>query len=304
MTTATRYDDAAAAAAVGAPPRLSNDCRSRPTGSVSDAAGTGDRPRVPATHPVGGATVTDLLCQRAELPAGHPDRAALRARSIEAGLPLARSVAARYAGRGEPFEDLHQVAALALIKAVDRYDPDRQTAFASYAVPCIVGALKRHFRDATWRVRVPRRIQDLALTLGPTSAELAQQLGRSPTRRELAAHLDTAEPDITIALNAWRARCPDSLDARSAASGDEPRALIDKIGGVDARLQAVSDRHSLLPLLAALPLRQRRILAMRYVADMTQAEIATQVGVSQMHISRLLVHSLAQLRTAMLAEQR
>jgi RNA polymerase sigma-B factor len=243
--------------------------------------------------------VADLLRRRAALPVEHPHRAALRARGIEAALPLARSVAARYTGRGEPLDDLYQVAALALIKAVDGYDPARQTAFSTYAVPSIVGALKRHFRDTTWRVRVPRRIQELAMTLAPTSEELAHQLGRTPTPREHAAHLHVAEQDLATAVTAWQAHHPDSLDAPAATGTQGQRPLADTIGAVDGCFDAVADRHTLRPLLAALPARQRRILAMRYVADMTQAEIAAQIGVSQMHISRLLAGTMAQLRTGL-----
>jgi RNA polymerase sigma-B factor len=247
--------------------------------------------------------VQELLRQRANLPTGHPDRAALRTRGIEAGLPLARSLAARYRGRGEPLDDLYQVAALALVKAVDGYDPARQAAFTSYAVPTIVGELKRHFRDTTWRIRVPRPIQELAITLAPTHARLAQKLGRPPTRQELAAHLGTTDDDIAIALAAWQAHHPDSLDALTATSGTEQRPLIETIGALDTRLDTVNDRHTLHQLLATLPLREQNILTMRYYADMTQAEIATHIGVSQMHISRLLIRTLTQLRTGMLAER-
>ncbi|HEU4421095.1 MAG TPA: SigB/SigF/SigG family RNA polymerase sigma factor [Pilimelia sp.] len=306
MTAATRIiaDQANATAAVGSPAGFAIDGgRSPTTGFGTAVAGARDRAGVPAPRPAGDATVQDLLRQRANLPAGHPDRAALRTRSIEAGLPLARCLAARYRGRGEPLDDLYQVAALALIKAVDGYETARQAAFTSYAVPTIVGALKRHFRDTTWRVRVPRRIQELAITLAPTSARLAQQLGRPPTRQELAAHLDTAEDDIAIALSAWQAHHPDSLDALSATGTAEQRPLIDTIGGVDSRFDTVTDRHTLRQLLAALPLRQQHILAMRYLADMTQTEIASQVGVSQMHVSRLLVRTLTQLRAGTLAER-
>lgn len=249
------------------------------------------------------SAVQDLLRERADLPAGHPDRAVLRARSIEAGLPLARRLAGRYRGRGEPLDDLCQVAALALVTAVDAFDPARQAAFSSYAVPTIVGALKRHFRDSTWRLRVPRPIHDLAVSLAPAAARLAQQLGRSPTLTELAAHLQATEDEVAAARDAWRAHHPDSLDALSAVGGQDQRPLIDTIGALDARLDAVMDRHTLQPLLAALPDRQRRILAMRYLGDLTQAEIAAKVGLSQMHISRLLARTLAQLRTGMLAEQ-
>jgi RNA polymerase sigma-B factor len=300
-TTTSVSHNAPAPAAVGSPPGSANHRGRSPTVVFVTAvmnAGDPGRSRVLASR----SAVQELLRRRADLPAGHPGRAGLRARSIEAGLPLARSVAARYRGRGEPVDDLYQVAALALIKAVDGYDPARQAAFASYAVPTIVGAIKRHFRDTTWRVHVPRAIQELAIALTPASEGLAQQLGRPPTPGELAAHLGTAEEDVTIARNAWQAHHPDSLDALRATGGQEPRPLIDTLGAVDARFDAVTDRHSLRPLLAALPVRQQRILAMRYFGDMTQAEIAARVGVSQMHISRLLMRTLTQLRTGMLAD--
>jgi RNA polymerase sigma-B factor len=265
-------------------------------------AGGHTRTGAPTGWPVGDAMVQDLLRQRAGLPAGHPGRVALRTRSVEAGLPLARRLAGRYRGRGEPLDDLYQVAALALVQAVDRYDPARQAAFTSYALPTIVGALKRHFRDTTWRVRVPRPVQELAVRLTPASVGLAQQLGRTPTQRDLATHLDTVEEDIAEALNAWQAHRPQSLDAPSTPDGEDRRALIDTLGAVDPCLDAVTDRQALRPLLAALPARQRRILALRYFDDLTQAEIAAQVGVSQMHVSRLLARTLAELRTAMLAD--
>ncbi|HZN73702.1 MAG TPA: SigB/SigF/SigG family RNA polymerase sigma factor [Micromonosporaceae bacterium] len=306
ITSATRTaaGQASAAAAVASPPGFADDGGRSPTvGFGAAVAETGDRAGVLATRPAGDATVQDLLRLRANLPAGHPDRAGLRTRSIEAGLPLARCLAARYRGRGEPLDDLYQVAALALVKAVDGYDAARQAAFTSYAVPTIVGELKRHFRDTTWRVRVPRRIQDLAITLAPTHARLAQQLGRPPTRQELAAHLDTTEDDIATARSAWQAHHPDSLDALSAAGGAEQRPLIETIGGLDQRLDTVTDRHTLQQLLAGLPRREQHILAMRYFADMTQAEIAGQVGMSQMHVSRLLVRTLTQLRARMQAER-
>lgn len=287
-------------AAVGSPPDLANDPgRSPPMLSAADVAAPAGRARPVVS--AGGATAQSQLRQRAGLPVGHPDRAALRDRAIEAGLPLARRLAARYRGRGEPLDDLYQVAALALIKAVDGYDPTRPVAFTSYAVPTITGALKRHFRDATWRLRMPRRIQELAITLGPANANLTQRLGRSPTTKELAAHLGQAEHDVAIAWTAWQAYQPDSLDVPSTADGQP--ALIDAIGAVDPRFDAVTDQYTLLPLLGRLPVREQRILAMRFWDDMNQADIAAQIGVSQMHISRLLLHTLAVLRTGMLAEQ-
>jgi RNA polymerase sigma-B factor len=256
---------------------------------------------VPAASPTTGTTVQDLLRQRDGLPAGDPGRAVLRARSIEAGLPLARHLAARYRERGEPVEDLYQVAALALIRAVDMYDPTRQSAFTSYAVPTITGALKRHFRDTTWRIRPPRRIQELALSLAAASASLPQHLGHSPTRRDLAAHLDTTDAEVAIALASWQGHRPDSLDALSAGGAEYRWSFNDAVGAIDAGFDRVVDRESLRPLLAALSVRERRILAMRFVGDMSQAEIADKIGVSQMHISRLLFRSLTSLRAGMVA---
>jgi RNA polymerase sigma-B factor len=284
MTAATTIvtDKASAAALVGSPP----------TGAAKHRAGHG----VLAT---GGAAVEQLLRQRARLAAGHPDRIVLRRRAIEAGLPMSRYLAARYRGRGEPLDDLYQVAALGLIKAVDGYDPARPVAFTSYAVPTIAGAVKRHFRDTTWRIRVPRRVQELALTIAPASAGLAQQLGRSPTLTDLAAHLGAAEQDIAVASNAWAAHHPISLDGFPANGGQGRATLLDSLGAVDSRYDAVTDQHSWQRLLDGLPLRERRILDMRFGEEMTQAEIAARIGVSQMQISRLLVRTLTTLRTGM-----
>jgi RNA polymerase sigma-B factor len=304
MTAATRtVSGNATTTAVGSPPGPANgSARSRSaTGPVAKDSEPSDHPDVLATHPTSGAAVQRLLLRRADLPTGHPNRAGLRVSAVEAGLPLARSLATRYRGRGVLLEDLYQVAALALVKAVDGYDPTRQTAFTSYAVPTILGALKRHFRDTTWQLRVPRRVQALALHLAPHSADLTHRLGRPPTLAELAAYLNAAEPDVAIALNAWQARYPDSLEVATTDGGQQRRPLIDTLGGNDPRIDAIADRLTLRPLLTALPLRQQRILAMRYFGEMTQAEIANQIGVSQMHVSRLLAATLTQLRAGMLA---
>jgi RNA polymerase sigma-B factor len=302
MTAATRISvsDNATKTAAGSTAGPTNG-RSRSAAPAADDTEPGDHLDAPATHPTSDGAVQHLLRQRVDLPTGHPQRAALRVSGIEAGLPLARWLAARYRGRGVPLEDLYQVAALALVKAVDGYDPTRQTAFTSYAVPTILGAIKRHFRDTTWQLQVPRRVQTLALHVALHSANLTQRLGRSPTLAELAAHLNAAEPDVALALNAWQARYPDSMEAMTRGSGQQRRPLIDTVGDTDARIDAIVDRLTLRPLLAALPARQRRILAMRYFGEMTQTEIATQIGVSQMHVSRLLAAALAQLRTGMLA---
>jgi RNA polymerase sigma-B factor len=254
---------------------------------------------VPATRSTAGAIMQGLLRQRDALPAEDPGRAVLRARCIEAGLPLARYLANTYRGRGEPLEDLYQVAAVALVRAVDMYDPTRQSAFTSYAVPTITGAIKRHFRDTTWRIRPPRRIQEMALSLAATSASLTQLLGRSPTRGDLAVHLATTDADVAIALASWQGYHPDSLDAPSAGNGELRSSLSDTIGAIDAGFDRVIDNESLRPLLASLPVREQRILAMRFFGDMSQSEIADRIGVSQMHISRLLLRSLTALRAGM-----
>jgi RNA polymerase sigma-B factor len=302
MTAATRtVSDNATKAAAGSAGPVNGADRARSAGPVADAE-PHDHHGVLATRPASGGAVERLLRQRADLPTSHPDYAALRVSGIEAGLPLARCLAARYRGRGVPLEDMYQVAALALVKAVDGYDPTRKVAFTSYAVPTILGALKRHLRDNAWPMRVPRRIQALALELAAHSASLTQRLGRSPTLAELAAHLDAAELDVAIALNAWQARYPDSLDAVTSDGGRRRRPLTETLGGTDTCFDAIADRHTLRPLVAALPVRQRRILAMRYFAEMTQVEIATQIGVSQMHVSRLLAAALTQLRAGMVAQ--
>lgn len=278
------------------PTMVSGDVTPTMVAGSATAAGGGA-----AIHPAVGETVQELLRRRADLPEGHPQRPVLRTRSIEMCLPLARRLAAAYLGRGEPLDDLEQVAALALVKAVDGYDPHRQVAFACYAVPTIVGALKRYFRDSTWRVRVPRGIKELAVRLASTSARLAQQLHRSPTLRELAADLDVTEDDVAVALNAWLAHRPDSLDVLPPP-GEERLPLVDILGATDSRFDTVTDLHVLQSLLAALTVRQHRILALRFFEDLTQAEIADRVGVSQMHVSRLLVQTLAQLRAGLLAD--
>jgi RNA polymerase sigma-B factor len=246
------------------------------------------------------ATTEELLRQRDQLPADHPDRAKLRARAIEKNLPLANHLARRYAGRGELVDDLAQVAAVALIKAVDRYDPSRQTAFASYAVPSVLGALKRHFRDTAWGMRVPRSTQELVREVATAAGELSQQRGRSPTAVELADHLQVDVDDLLAAIGASQAYHLVSLNAPHAGTDSADLVdLIEVIGGTDPRYAGVDNHLLLRPLLAALPLRERRILTMRFYGQMSQTRIASEIGLSQMHVSRLLRRSLSQLRAAM-----
>jgi RNA polymerase sigma-B factor len=238
-----------------------------------------------------------LLRQHDCLPSGHPERGRLRARAIEQNLPLADRLARRYAGRGELVDDLAQVAALALIKSVDSYDPSRGVPFAAYAVPTIIGALKRHFRDTAWAIRVPRPIQELAQHVPTATGQLSHQHGRTPTHTELADHLDVSVDQLRAAVGAWHVYRLTSLNTPPANGIDTDR--IDLIGGTDPRYAHVDDYLTLRPLVAALPARQQRILTMRFYDHMTQTQIADEIGLSQMHVSRLLKRTLAQLRAAM-----
>ncbi|MER7888517.1 SigB/SigF/SigG family RNA polymerase sigma factor [Micromonospora sp. NPDC094482] len=229
------------------------------------------------------------------LPAGHPSRPAMRDKAIEAWLPLANHLARRYSGRGEPSDDLVQTAAIGLIKAIDKFDPSRGVDFAGYAIPTIVGELKRHFRDRTWDIRVPRRLQELRLQISDANSTLLQTLGRSPTVADIAAHLQITEEEVLEGLEGARAYNAVSL---STPTGDGERAteLGDMLGGEDAEYALAELRVSLGPALATLDEREQKILILRFYGNLTQSEIATQVGVSQMHVSRLLARALVKLR--------
>jgi RNA polymerase sigma-B factor len=211
-------------------------------------------------------------------------------------LPLVYHCAWRFGNRGELHEDLVQVGAIGLIKAIDRFDVERGVEFSTYATPTVLGEIKRHFRDKGWAIRVPRRLQELRAQVNATSADLTQRLGRSPTPRELASEIGCSVEEILDAIESGHAYAPDSLDA--GGSGDDgPAALLDTLGGDDERLSMVEVRESLRPLLAELTPRERQILLLRFFKSMTQSQIAAEIGVSQMHVSRLLSRSLEQLRT-------
>jgi len=227
-----------------------------------------------------------LLTELAGLAVGDPSRARLRAWVIEWYLPMAVYLARRFGGRGELLDDLTQVAAVGLIKAVDRFDPARGVEFSAYAVPTIVGEIKRYCRDTTWVVRVPRRLRELKLRLPSAAAELARTLCREPMSAALAQRSCTSPRDVMSAqllANAYRP-CP--IDRGPSA---RPRLHSeDWLGGPDPELDAVDDRTTLRLLLASLPVREQRILVLRFAHDMSQTEIAAEVGLAQMHVSRLL----------------
>ena len=227
----------------------------------------------------------------------------MRARDqlAEEMLPLARALAGRYAGRGEPLDDLVQVATIGLIKSVDRFDLERGVEFSTYATPTIVGEIKRHFRDKGWAIRVPRRLQELKLSLTKATSELSQSLGRSPTVAEIAAHLQMSEEEVLEGLESANAYSAVSLDAPDAGD-DDSRAVADSLGTTDEALEGVEYRESLKPLLERLPPREKKILLLRFFGNMTQSQIAAELGISQMHVSRLLARTLAQLREGLLAE--
>lgn len=218
---------------------------------------------------------------------------------VRFALPFAGRLARRYRGRGEPLEDLEQVARLGLVNAVDRYDPERGS-FTAYAAITIVGEIKRHFRDRTWGVHVPRRLRDLILEVGQATAALTSELSRTPTVAELAERLETPQEEILAALESAAGYSPASLNA--PVGGESSAEFGDLVGESDNDLESVDDRVTVSGLLCRLPWRERRILAMRFYGNQTQAEIAARFGISQMHVSRLLSRALTWLRQAMLAD--
>jgi RNA polymerase sigma-B factor len=213
-------------------------------------------------------------------------------------LPLARHVAARYRGGSEPIEDLEQVASLALVKAIDRFDASRGTSFSSYAVPTISGELRRHFRDHTWALRVPRDLQELAVKVGKAEPALQLQLGRVPTAAELAEHLDVSIEELLEARDAAGANRMSSLDAPVSSEDEEGASLADLLGSDDEGLDHVERVLTLGSALDVLEPREREILRLRFQEELTQSAIGERVGLSQMHVSRLIRQALDTLRAA------
>jgi len=236
-----------------------------------------------------------LMTRLAELSPDNPDRARLRGRVAELLLPLAEQLARRFQHRGEPLDDLVQVACVGLLKSIDGYDPTRENEFYSYAVPTIVGELKRHFRDKGWSLHVPRRLQELSREIGKSVDVLYQRLGRSPTVADLANYLGIDEETVLEGM-----QCADAYSALSLytpiSAGDSKAEVADMLGDEDPELAGVDERESLRPLIAKLSRREQRILAMRFFGNMTQSQIAAEMGISQVHVSRLIAQSLVQLR--------
>jgi RNA polymerase sigma-B factor len=227
----------------------------------------------------------------------HGDLAA-REELVERFLPLARDLALRYTYTDEPFDDLLQVASLGLIKAIDRFEPDRGTKFTSYAAPTILGELKRHFRDKGWALHVPRDLQERALAVSHQTEVLSKKLGRSPKVREVAQGLGCTVEEVLEAQEAAASYEAASLDAPTARDDEDAAPLVDMMGGEDAAYELVESRDAIGNTWQALPEVERRVLELRFMEDLTQREIGERIGYSQMHVSRLLRRALNRLETA------
>ncbi|MEV6330106.1 SigB/SigF/SigG family RNA polymerase sigma factor [Streptomyces sp. NPDC051909] len=236
---------------------------------------------------------------------GTEDHQYVRNTLIEMNTSLVRYAAQRFRARGDETEDIVQVGVIGLIKAIDRFDLTRQVEFATFAVPYIVGEIKRFFRDTTWAVHVPRRLQEARVELARAHDELSSRLGRTPRVAELAERMDLSEDEVVEAQIAANGYHSASLDAACGGGGDEDdtdASLADFIGEEDPALELFEDFHTLAPLVGLLDERDRLLLHLRFVEEMTQSEIGARLGVSQMHVSRLLARSLARLREGLLAE--
>lgn len=217
---------------------------------------------------------------------------------VERYTPLVHWAVGRYAGRGEQAEELQQVAYLGLVEAIGRFELDRGVAFAAYATPTVLGEIRRHFRDRRRWVRIPRRIQELKMSITKATEELAQSKGHTPSHTELAEHLGCAQSAVTEALAADDTFAPFALDA-PMGDDDAASSYLDALGDEDAAIDDVDDSESLWPLLQELPWRERNIVLMRFYGNQTQSAIADQLGISQMHVSRLLQQTLTKLRSAL-----
>ena len=243
------------------------------------------------------AEVRQLFLEYLDAP--EHDRARLRERLVDQYIGLVEFLARRFRNRGEPLEDLVQVGTIGLLKAIERFDLEREVEFSTYATPTIVGELKRHFRDKGWAVRVPRRLQELHLELAKIVSTLGQELGRSPTVAEIAKAAGTSEENVLEGLEIAQAYNFTSLDAPIDSDDAGSTSFADQLGSEDDQLLNLEYRAALAPEMAKLPERERRILYLRFFKGMTQSEIADKLGISQMHVSRLLNRTLMRLREAL-----
>jgi len=242
-----------------------------------------------------------LFLRLRSLEEGTPEFSYVRNTLVELNLALVWFAARRFRSRSEPMEDIVQVGTVGLIKAINRFDPEREVEFPTFALPTITGEIKRFFRDTSWAVRVPRRLQELRLSLARAVDELEQGLDRQPTTAELSERLGISEAEVVEGQSAANAYTAGSLDA-AADSESAEGPLSRRLGYEDRRFEGVDNLESLKPLVAELPERDRTILSLRFVGDLTQSEIGAELGISQMHVSRLLNHALATLRTGLMAD--
>ncbi len=237
-----------------------------------------------------------LFGQLKHLEPGTPEHNRVRGALIEANLPLVRYAAARFRSRNEPMEDVVQVGTIGLINAIDRFDPDRGVQFPTFAMPTVVGEIKRYFRDNVRTVHVPRRLHELWVQVNGATEDLTTAFGRTPTTAEIAERLRIGEDEVLSCIEAGRSYHATSLEA--AQEGDGMPGLLDRLGYEDPELDGVEHRDLVRHLLVQLPEREQRILLLRYYSNLTQSQISAELGVSQMHVSRLLARSFARLRSA------
>ncbi|MFI6089012.1 RNA polymerase sigma factor SigF [Streptomyces sp. NPDC051218] len=268
--------------------------------------GLSDLPEIPPFDEVGpldARALSKTLFERLEsLEEGTHEYAYVRNTLVELNLALVKFAASRFRSRSEPMEDIIQVGTIGLIKAIDRFELSRGVEFPTFAMPTIVGEIKRFFRDTSWSVRVPRRLQELRLDLAKAGDELAQQFDRAPTVGELAERLGISNDEVVEGMAASNAYTASSLDAQPEED-DSEGALADRIGYEDHGLEGIEYVESLKPLIAELPPRDRKILSLRFVANMTQSEIGDELGISQMHVSRLLSRTLVKLRKGLTVDE-
>nr|EIF90141.1 SigL-like sigma factor [Streptomyces tsukubensis NRRL18488] len=275
------------------------------TAAPQDPLADLDLPEVPFDEvaPLDARALSKTLFARLqELEEGTHEYAYVRNTLVELNIALVKFAASRFRSRSEPMEDIIQVGTIGLIKAIDRFELARGVEFPTFAMPTIIGEIKRFFRDTSWSVRVPRRLQELRLDLAKAGDELSQRLDRSPTVAELAEHLGLSREEVVEGMAASNAYTASSLDAQHEED-DSEGTLADRIGYEDHGLEGIEYIESLKPLIAGLQPRDRKILSLRFVANMTQSEIGEELGISQMHVSRLLSRTLVRLRKGLTLEE-
>ncbi|MDT5258753.1 MAG: polymerase sigma-B factor [Mycobacterium sp.] len=241
--------------------------------------------------------VVEMFVALREMPAESHEYSRQRELIVDRCLPLADHVASHFARRGEGLDDLTQVARLGLMNAINRFDPAKGPSFIGFAIPTMMGEVRRYFRDYSWGMRVPRRLRELHVQISCTTSDLAQKLGRAPTAGELSKVLEVPREQIIECLVAGDAYRLDSLDAPlGSGSSDKPRLVADSVGGIDPQIEHITNREAVRVLVAALPQRERQVLHMRFFESMTQSQIAERIGVSQMQVSRILANTLRCLR--------